>query len=197
MDQGGNFGGFKFDKLISSNFHIWKQKIELVLAFRELDEVVYNVESTNILKDATAIAEFKKKDDKAKAVIGLTFSDERLDHVRRAKSAAKMWLAIKNVFQRLSLPNKLAARRRCFNTVSMADGEMILTHINRVEPLTEELKILNVFIDKEEVAMAVLNGFDKSASFCGLSSNFFTNISQLGAHISCLYTHFPTLKYRN
>jgi hypothetical protein len=64
MDQGGSFGAFKIDKLTASNYHTWKQKIELVLAFRELDDVVFNVESTNILQDAAAIAEFKKKDAK-------------------------------------------------------------------------------------------------------------------------------------
>jgi hypothetical protein len=29
MDQSGRFGGFKFDKLTASNYHTWKQKIEL------------------------------------------------------------------------------------------------------------------------------------------------------------------------
>jgi hypothetical protein len=45
MDQGGSFGGFKIYKLTASNYHTWKQKIELVLAFRELDEVVFNAPS--------------------------------------------------------------------------------------------------------------------------------------------------------
>jgi hypothetical protein len=31
MDQGDTFGGFKIDKLTASNYHTWKQKIELVL----------------------------------------------------------------------------------------------------------------------------------------------------------------------
>jgi hypothetical protein len=35
------------------------------------------------------------------------------------------------------------------------------------------------------------------ARFCGLRSDLFTNISQLGAHISCLYTQNSTLNYRN
>jgi Reverse transcriptase (RNA-dependent DNA polymerase)/gag-polypeptide of LTR copia-type/Integrase core domain/GAG-pre-integrase domain len=157
MDQGGSFGGFKIDKLTSSNYHTWKQKIELVLAFRELDEVVFNIVSTNVMQDTAAAAELKKKDAKAKAVIGLTLSDEHLEHVRGAETAAEMWLAIKNVFQRTSLLNKLAARRR-FYTASMVDNEKILTYINRVKQLTEELKAMGVIIDDEEVAMAVLNG---------------------------------------
>jgi hypothetical protein len=35
------------------------------------------------------------------------------------------------------------------------------------------------------------------ARFCGICSDFFTNISQLGAHTSCLYTENPTLNDRN
>jgi coenzyme F420-reducing hydrogenase delta subunit len=163
MDQGGSFGGFKIDKLTASNYHTWKQKIELVLAFRELGEVVFNIGSTNVMLDAAAAAEFRKKDDKAKAVIGLTLSDEHLEHVRGAESAAEMWLAIKNFFQRISLLNKLAARRR-FYTVSMADGERILTYINRVQQLTEELKAMGVTIDDEEVTMALLNALPNAFS---------------------------------
>jgi hypothetical protein len=122
----------KIDKLTAGNYHTWRQKIELVLAFCELDEVVFNTGSTNTLQDAAAIAEFRKKDAKAKTMIGLTLCDEHLEHVRGANSAAEMWLAIKNVFQRTSLLKKLAARRR-FYTVSIADGERILTYINRVK----------------------------------------------------------------
>jgi gag-polypeptide of LTR copia-type len=125
MDQGDSFGGFKIDKLTASNYYTWKQKIELVLAFPELDEIVFNIGSSTDILDAAAAAEFRKKSAEAKAAIGLTLSDEHLEHVRGAESDAEMWLAIKNVFQRTSLLNKLAARR-CFYTVSMADGERML-----------------------------------------------------------------------
>jgi galactitol-specific phosphotransferase system IIB component len=143
--------------LTASNYHTWKQKIELVLAFRELDEVVFDIGSTNVMLDPAAAAEFRKKDAKAKAVISLNLSDEHLDHVRGSESAADIWLAIKNVFQRTSLLNKLAARRR-FYTVLMVDGESILTFMNHEKQLTEELKPMGVTKDDEEVAMAVLNG---------------------------------------
>jgi hypothetical protein len=156
MDQGGSFGGFKIEQLTASNYHTWKQKIELVLAFRELDEVVFNIGSTNVMLDAAAATEFRKKDAKAKAVIGLTPSDEHLDDDRGSEYAAEMWLAIKNVFQRTGLLNKLAARRR-FSTDSMVNGERILTYINRVKQLTEELKAMGVTIDDDEMAVSVLN----------------------------------------
>jgi hypothetical protein len=34
-------GGCKVDKLNDNNYHTWKQKIELLLAFRDLDDVVF------------------------------------------------------------------------------------------------------------------------------------------------------------
>jgi hypothetical protein len=61
MDQGGSFGGFKIEKLTASNYHTWKQKIELVLAFRELDEVVFNIGSTTVMLDAAAAASSGRK----------------------------------------------------------------------------------------------------------------------------------------
>jgi gag-polypeptide of LTR copia-type len=84
-------------------------------------------------------------------------NDEHLEHVRNAKTASEMWTTLKNVFQRSSLLNKLAARRR-FYTISMMEDEGMLTYINRVRQIAEELKSMDAKIDETEVAMAVLNG---------------------------------------
>jgi hypothetical protein len=135
----------------------WKQKIELLLTFRDLDEVVFEAPPADMERNLEVATLFKKKDAKAKAVIGLTLSDEHLEHVRSAKTAAEMWTALKNVSQTNSLRNKLAARRR-FCTVSMMEDEGMLTYINRVLQIAEELKSMDAKIDETEVAMAVLNG---------------------------------------
>jgi hypothetical protein len=108
----GSGGGFKIDKLNDNNYHTGKQKIELVLAFRDLDEVVFETPSPDMGSSLEAATLFKKKDAKAKAVIGMTLRDEHLEHVRSAKTAAGMWTVLKNMFQRNSLQNKLTARRR-------------------------------------------------------------------------------------
>ena len=38
MTSSDGLGGFKIEKLGDDNFHVWKQKVELVLAFRELED---------------------------------------------------------------------------------------------------------------------------------------------------------------
>ncbi len=45
--------------------------------------------------DATELVLWKKKDKKARAVIGLTLSNDMLENVREADSAKKMWKVLK------------------------------------------------------------------------------------------------------
>ncbi len=143
----------KIEKLNDSNYHFWKQKIVLLLALKDLDDLIEEDPPTEKTEHAT----WTKKDRKARAVIGLSLSDEHLEHVRDMDSAKKMWEAITNVFERHTLLNKLSARRK-FYTVTMEKGEKMLTYLNRVKQLAATLKSMKVDIDDKEIAMAALNG---------------------------------------
>jgi gag-polypeptide of LTR copia-type len=74
-------------------------------------------------------------------------NDEHLGHDRSAQTASAMWTCLKKVFQRNSLLNKLAARRR-FYTVDMKEDECMLTYINRVRQISDQLKSMDVNIDE-------------------------------------------------
>jgi hypothetical protein len=65
-------GGFKIDKLNDNNYHTWKRKIELLLAFRDQDEAVSEAPPADMEHNLEAATLFKKKDSKAQAVIRLT-----------------------------------------------------------------------------------------------------------------------------
>lgn len=112
-------GGFstKIEKLNDSNFHAWKQKIVLILALKDLDGFIEDDPPA----DKSELSKWVKNDRKARAIIGLSLSDEHLEHVRDVESAKKMWEAIMNVFERHTLLNKLSARRK-FYTVTMKKG---------------------------------------------------------------------------
>ncbi|CDF32368.1 unnamed protein product [Chondrus crispus] len=148
-------GSVRIEKLTASNFYIWKQKIQLLLALRDVDQYVFD----DIPENATSDDRRKwiRGDAKAKAVIGLTLSDDYLQHVRGCSSAKETWEAILNVFEGHTLLNKLAARRD-FYTVSMLPSEKVLVFINRVKQLAARLQSMSVEIDDKEIAMAVLNG---------------------------------------
>lgn len=158
MDEhsGGSGGSVRIEKLTDTNFYVWKQKIQLLLALRDVEQYI----TEDVLPDDASASDRKtwlRGDNKARAIIGLSLSDEHLEHVRDATTAKDMWESILNVFERHTSLNKLAARRD-FYTVRMSEGERVLPYINRVKQLAARLKSMNVNIDDKELAMAVLNG---------------------------------------
>ena len=148
-------GSVRIEKLTDANYYVWKHKIQLVLALRDVDQHIFD-DIPDELSESDRRA-WLRGDRKARAYIGLSLSDDHLEHVRGLESAKDMWEAIVNVFERHTLLNKLAARRE-FYTVEMLPNEKVLPYINRVKHLAAKLKSMSVHIDDKEMAMAVLNG---------------------------------------
>lgn len=84
-------------------------------------------------------------------------TDEYLEQAHNANYAKDMWKKTKNVFEHHTILHRLTARRQ-FYRVSMNDGEEVLSYHHFVKQLIATLKSMNVVIDDEEIAMAVLNG---------------------------------------
>ena len=118
MDVGSS--SIRVEKLNEHNFHAWKQKIQLLLAFKELDELIED----DPPRDTTSAehAAWRRRDKKAQACIGFTLTDSFLENVREATAAKQMWKAITDVFEKHALLNKLAARRR-FYTATVSERE--------------------------------------------------------------------------
>ena len=81
-------GSFKVVKLSDDNYHTWKQRIELVLAYRELDDLITDDPPATSDENFKA---WKKSDARARAITGLSLSDEHLEHVRDVTTAKEMW----------------------------------------------------------------------------------------------------------
>ena len=86
MDDRG--GVARIDQLTDSNFHVLKQKVQLVLALRELDD--YIVDDPPDQSDTDSFKSWSRADRKARALIGLSLSDEHLEHVRDAATAKEI-----------------------------------------------------------------------------------------------------------
>jgi len=144
---------FKIEKLKDTNYHSWKQKIFHLLVLKDLDQHIEGTRPTNAEEHCT----WDVSDAKAQAFIALTLSDQLLESVRDVKTCKEMWATIRDVFERHTLLNKLSARRK-FYTACKAEEESILQFSNRIRHLGSMLKSMNVTIDDNEMAMALLNG---------------------------------------
>ena len=156
-----NTSGIRIEKLDYSNFHSWKQKMELILGHREVDEMIDSELCPPRPTDPEELSKWLRKDKTARMAIGITLSDEMLKNVTHTTTALEMWQEICNVHQRHTLLNKLAARRD-FYTATMRPGEQMLVYINRVRQMATVLTSMGVNIDDKEMAMAVLNGLPSS-----------------------------------
>lgn len=149
-------GGIKIDQLTETNFHERRQRIKMVLALRDVEDMLDEDGKPEEHK-VQELALWKRRDTKASAIIGLTLGSEQLEHVSGCKSTAEMWSTLQGVFQRKSLMNKMKARRE-FYTVAMGGSEAMLSYINRVRNLGENLKAICGEVTEMYVAMSVLNG---------------------------------------
>lgn len=104
----GNSGILKIPILTGENFYSWKQKIRLVLSYRELDEIISP--DHKIPTEPREATEWSNKDRKSMAIIGLTLPDDHLHHIDGITSAAKMWRSLLDIFERKTLLNQLTAR---------------------------------------------------------------------------------------
>jgi len=149
-------GGVKIDKLTEANFHEWRQRIKMVLELRDWDDMLDEDGKPRDAEDRE-LALWKRRGTKASAIIGLTLGSEQLEHVSGCKTTAEMWTTLQGVFQRKSLMKKMKARRE-FYTVEMTVGEGMLSYINRLRNLGENLKAMSGEVTEMDVAMSVLNG---------------------------------------
>ena len=147
----------KIEKLGESNFHAWKQKIEHLLALKDLSDFI----EESSPPDGADKAAWKKKDRKAQAVIGLTLSDDLLENVRDVASTKDMWQKICDIFERHTLLNKLSARKK-FYTALKGENESAPQFSNRIRQLASTLKSMKVTVDESEMAMALLNGLPEA-----------------------------------
>ncbi len=147
----------KIEQLKESNYHAWKIRIQHVLTLKGLKKFIIQDPPERTATNLAQHESWEEKDAKAQAVIGLTLSDELLENVREVASAKEMWTAIRNVFERHTLLNKLSARRK-FYTAAMEGNESVLKFANRIRQLAASLKSMNVDIPQSEMAMALLNG---------------------------------------
>lgn len=144
----------KISKLNDDNFHVWKSRILLVLALKELDQFIVDNPPP---ASSDGYQKWQKSDNKAKAIIGLNLSDSHLEQVEHAKTAKDLWWMITEIFEKHTLMNKLSARRR-FYTAVMREDENVLEFASRIRQLAGSLKSMGVSIDDPEMAMALLNG---------------------------------------
>lgn len=145
----------KIEKLPSDNFHSWKQKVKLVLEYRDLDSRIYPTVKKPVY-DADAEI-WSRNDRKYMEIIGLSISDAHLNQIDSLQTAERIWRSLLDIFERHTLLNQLTTRRRFYNS-TMYDTETILTYTNRINHLAATISAMGLVVEDQKMAMEALNG---------------------------------------
>ena len=166
--MGVNIGSFEnesarvIDKFKGDNFNLWKFKMEMVLESMDLWEIVEETEEPpSFDDDPKVIKDYNRRVKKAMSVIGLNLVDNQLAHIKSCKGPAEAWKTLCNIHETKSLSNILFIRRKFF-TIKMQEGDDLLTHINQVKALADQLTCLEVPVREEDVVMTLLESLPPS-----------------------------------
>lgn len=149
-------------KLNNNNYTTWKYKMELLLIKENLwDEVmkdpdenkIRNADDTSDTSDnsdddnstvlsVVSSAKWIKKDNKARAMIGLMVEDDQLVHIRNEKTALSSWKALQKYHQKHTLSNKVHLIRSICSLKLEENGD-VQKHINKLTDLFQKLRDIN------------------------------------------------------
>lgn len=150
----------RVEKFTGESYHLWKFKMEMLLKAREVWEVV---EVNMDVKEMDAIERkaWKRKDEKALALICLTLSDGQLMHVHGASTAHAAWKKLKEVHERTGVASRLYLRRK-FLTLRMEEGADIQKHINKIRELAQKLIAVGEKLGEEDLVSTLLYSLPES-----------------------------------
>lgn len=131
-----------FDRLSDANWTSWRFRMELMLMKEDLWTTVKDVKPAP--EDMTSA--WSRKDEKARAMIGLALEDSQLSLIMEATNANEMWMKLKCYHERGSLSNKIhVLRKLCMMRLdesgSMSDHlKEVSEHVHRLARMGEAVK---------------------------------------------------------
>ena len=136
-----------FAKLNADNYHLWKYKLELVLRKEGLWNLVNNA-VPSVPDDA-----WKRKNEEATVIIGLSVEDNQLMLIKKAKSAHESWIILRNYHEKDTLGSSVRIMKQICR-MKYSPDTTITDHIMNMKLLFEKLEAVGEsFSERWWVAM--------------------------------------------
>jgi hypothetical protein len=142
------------EKFDGNNFYTWKVKVQMHLMNRGLWSIVKGTEQAP--NDPKLLVEWKKKEEKAKAIIGLALSDMQLHLIDLAKSPNEIWEELSKLFGAKAMNEKFSLKMQLFS-LKMHEETRLSTHINELMSLLRQLAETGIKVDPDDAKAILLN----------------------------------------
>ncbi|XP_055918561.1 uncharacterized protein LOC129950660 [Eupeodes corollae] len=130
-------------KLNSTNWQIWKIRVESFLARDDLSKYIEeDIPATDDLKDAA----WKTGDRKTKGTIILFLGDNQLSLVKNCVHAKHVWDALRNHHERVSRSTRVALLKRLCSARLQENGN-VEKHLSDIEEIFDRLAAAGHVLD--------------------------------------------------
>ena len=151
------------EKLDSSNWMMWKFQIKHLLLAKDLWGFIDGVEILQDDASAQQQVDFNKRSQKAFSTMIMSVSSLQLYLITSHEEPRRVWMALKNHFERDTLVNKLILIKQYFR-MDMAEGTSMEVHIKTLKEIIDRLAAINAPIAEEDQVVILLGSLPPSYS---------------------------------
>lgn len=129
----------QIEKLSNINYFTWKLKMEFLLIKEDLWSVISNEPDTALTRREQAQRELK--DNKARALIGLSIENNQLVHIRGKNTALEVWNSLKEAHLKDTLTNRISLYKQ-IALLKFKQGDKMEQHVDLLTELFQRLSDL-------------------------------------------------------
>ena len=156
-EESGALSKVIIEKLTHENYDSWSFRMMMLLVDRDLWEIVNGDEILPPNANNELKLKFKKRSQKALALIGLHVGDEFLPHIIDAKNPRDLWKTLKKFYTEQSQAQRIHLRRQ-LQQIRMRSDESISQFVKRVKSIVHRLSAAGYVPGEDEQICALLNG---------------------------------------
>lgn len=159
MAQAGKH--YSIEALNGNNYHNWKFRMEMILAENNVLGCIEKDTNVEDIIDEKEKAAKVQLENKAKSLIIQCVNDNQLECLRDKKTAFKMWMMLKDRYEKQGLPGQLYLKKKLLS-MKLKENESLEKFILEFEEITRQLKAAGSKIAEEDLVCNILLSLPKS-----------------------------------
>jgi hypothetical protein len=144
----------------AGNWSPWKARIVMILEELELWDIVGAPVVPPPLTAPLLVAEFRKRNVKAKRTILDAVKDHIIPHVTGKDFAYEMWDSLCKLYQSPNQNRKMVLQEK-LRSIRMIKAESVTSYLSRFTQTRDELAAVGEIVDPTVLVRTTLNGFSK------------------------------------
>ena len=146
-----------------NNYSAWKERIHSIFEEAEVWGIMVNttLNLVTVTTDPVQLAEFNKKNAKAKILILEGIKDHVIPHLRGKTYIHEMWTALTSLYQSSNENRKIVVKEKV-KAIKMAKIDSTIAYLTKITLVRDELAVVGEIIAPSKLLRIALNGLPKT-----------------------------------